>query len=270
MTTRRQACRGAEVQRCRGATVQRCSGAIVQWCSGAEDCPRGGSPRHTQLVALGQPTASALAHLMVGNLPSWEPAEAVTRSYLGHPELPRWRSRERMGSRQQLSTSWHTNTCSARAPYAPGRAGGSSCAVTASHPLKSSRNACRSAEESGDSSGAPPAAPLLSSSSGSPVPPMPTPMRPSPPLSLVQLGVAPRRSQAGAAGWRAASARQLPHMPVMAWQAARRTDVAPCGPATTSRRTATQAGASNVHRSHSSAAGMTVSEGNPGWALGDG
>lgn len=173
-------------------------------------------------------------------------------------------------TRQQLSTSWHTNTCSARAPYAPGRAGGSSCAVTASHPLKSSRNACRSAEESGDSSGAPPpATPLLSSSSGSPVPPTPTTLM-SPPLSLVQLGVAPRRSQAGAVGWRAASARQLPHMPVTAWQAARRTDVAPCGPATTSRRTATQAGASNVHRSHSSAAGMTVREGNPGWALGDG
>ena len=161
-----------------------------------------------------------------------------------------------------FSTGSHTNTCSARAPCAPGRAGGSSCAVTASHPLKSSRNARCSTDERGNSDGRPPlAARPLSSASGSPVPP-PPPL-PSTPLSPVQLGVAPRRNQAGAAGWRAASARQLPHMPATAWQAARCTKVVPCGPATTPRRTATQAGASNVQRSHSSAAGMTVRKGSP-------
>jgi len=174
-----------------------------------------------------------------------------------------------MGSRHELYTSWHTRTCSARAPYAPGLAGGNSCAATASHPLKSSRNACRSAEESGDSDGAPPpAAPLLSSSSGSPVP-TPTPILPPPPLSLVQLGITLQRSQAGAAGWHAASARQLPHAPATA-PAASFTVALPSGPVTTPSRTATQAGASNEQRSHSQAAGMTVREGSSGASLGDG
>ena len=58
--------RGAEVQR--GA--ERCGDTKAKWCSDAwvkrsarEEC----SPRHTQLVAIGQPTAAALAHLPAEN-----------------------------------------------------------------------------------------------------------------------------------------------------------------------------------------------------------